>query len=362
MAKATADARDEINSLNADTQKLQADRALQEYFLSVAEAYGDTLKAQEIRANLAKIDADLTSKTKDLSKAQAKTNKTLAGNSDEAIANRAEIIGLVGNYQSYIQSLAASGMSQADLQTKAAQLKAEFIAQATQLGYNSEELGTYASAFDDVATAIGNVPRNVTVEANVDPAITALNELNAKANEASASRTLNVGTSIDYAGLAKFARGVKLAQELASAQQLYATAKEGSDRRFYLYRIDQLKAMLESGNFATGGYVSGPGTSTSDSIRANLSNGEYVMRAAAVQKYGVGFFDQLNQMRSPSFATGGYVSAPSTGGIVSLSPEDRALLRNIAGSGEVVLYANNEAIARSANAGNKMIVAAGGRP
>ena len=48
--------------------------------------------------------------------------------------------------------------------------------------------------------------------------------------------------------------------------------------------------------------------------------------------------------------------------MVSLSPEDRALLRNVGGSGEVVLYANNEAIARSANAGNKAIVAAGGRP
>ena len=35
---------------------------------------------------------------------------------------------------------------------------------------------------------------------------------------------------------------------------------------------------------ATGGYVSGPGTGTSDSIPAWLSNGEYVVKAAAVAK------------------------------------------------------------------------------
>lgn len=62
--------------------------------------------------------------------------------------------------------------------------------------------------------------------------------------------------------------------------------------------------------FATGGAVRGPGTATSDSIPAYLSNGEYVMRAAAVQRYGFAFFDRLNAMH---FAQGGFVGsgAPS---------------------------------------------------
>ena len=38
--------------------------------------------------------------------------------------------------------------------------------------------------------------------------------------------------------------------------------------------------------FATGGLIRGPGTGTSDSIPALLSNGEYVIRAAAVRKLG----------------------------------------------------------------------------
>lgn len=59
---------------------------------------------------------------------------------------------------------------------------------------------------------------------------------------------------------------------------------------------------------ASGGFVSGKGTSTSDSIAAMLSNGEFVMSAKAVKNWGKGFFENLNSM-SPqmAFAGGGYV-------------------------------------------------------
>lgn len=43
------------------------------------------------------------------------------------------------------------------------------------------------------------------------------------------------------------------------------------------------------------GKITGPGTSTSDSIPALLSNGEYVIKAESVRKYGPQFFNQLNQ-------------------------------------------------------------------
>jgi hypothetical protein len=48
------------------------------------------------------------------------------------------------------------------------------------------------------------------------------------------------------------------------------------------------------GTFAAGGLITGPGTGTSDSIRAMLSNREFVIQNAAVEKFGVGFFEQLN--------------------------------------------------------------------
>ena len=57
--------------------------------------------------------------------------------------------------------------------------------------------------------------------------------------------------------------------------------------------------------FATGGSVDGPGTGTSDSIPAMLSNGEYVLNAQAVDRLGVPFLNGLNTGRLRGFASGG---------------------------------------------------------
>lgn len=61
--------------------------------------------------------------------------------------------------------------------------------------------------------------------------------------------------------------------------------------------------------FATGGSVSGPGTGTSDSIPAMLSDGEYVMNAKAVHRLGVPFLNGLNTGRLAGLAEGGIVNA-----------------------------------------------------
>lgn len=55
---------------------------------------------------------------------------------------------------------------------------------------------------------------------------------------------------------------------------------------------------------AAGGQVSGPGGPREDKVPAMLSNGEYVVQAAAVNRYGVGFFDRANAMH---LADGGLV-------------------------------------------------------
>ena len=60
---------------------------------------------------------------------------------------------------------------------------------------------------------------------------------------------------------------------------------------------------------ATGGAIYGAGTATSDSIPAMLSNGEYVIKAAAVKRLGVPFLDALNQGRTPGYSVGGLVHA-----------------------------------------------------
>src|SRR5690606_28888855 len=82
--------------------------------------------------------------------------------------------------------------------------------------------------------------------------------------------------------------------------------------------------------FSGGGSVHGPGTSTSDSIPAWLSAGEFVMRARAVRENGLAFLNMLNSgaisfrdiMRGlPGFATGGLVPglAPALAGGAGLA-------------------------------------------
>jgi TP901 family phage tail tape measure protein len=366
ISDTTKDAKQNINDLQADLDSLTADKALQEYFLSVANAYGDTLAAAQIQAKLNKINNEITGTNEDLADAQGDANKTLVGNSAAAIKNRQTITGLVSTYQSHIQALAASGMGQEELAAQTAKLKQDFLDQATQLGYNRGELDTYAAAFDDVSTAIANVPRNVNVTANTNPALQALNEFTAKAKAAGGAAGSGWASAFGEQA-AKASRGTAIQNRVTALQaEAERARKNGASSQAILgygYQMLALNNQLASGNYATGGYVSGPGGPTSDSINARLSNGEYVMRAAAVNRYGVGFMNQLNQMQTPRFANGGLVSmSQSPGGMVSLSPEDRALLRNVGGSGDIVLYANNEAIARSSNAGNRAIVATGGLP
>ncbi|WP_301361838.1 tape measure protein [Stutzerimonas nitrititolerans] len=62
--------------------------------------------------------------------------------------------------------------------------------------------------------------------------------------------------------------------------------------------------------FATGGILRGPGTGTSDSILARLSNGEGILTARAVRYFGPEVVHQLNRLQLPKFAEGGVLNMP----------------------------------------------------
>lgn len=95
------------------------------------------------------------------------------------------------------------------------------------------------------------------------------------------------------------------------------------------------------GKFATGGHVLGPGTDTSDSIRADLSNWEYVTRAAVVRQPGaLPFLHDFNTRGMAALddwasrvghATGGLAGTPAPSlpapvGAGAPSPETSAML------------------------------------
>lgn len=82
------------------------------------------------------------------------------------------------------------------------------------------------------------------------------------------------------------------------ASNLLSTLRSIASRTWTAF-IDTISG---GGGHATGGRIYGPGTSTSDSIPAMLSNGEMVLRAAAVKKidalYGRSFLNTLNAVGS----------------------------------------------------------------
>jgi TP901 family phage tail tape measure protein len=90
--------------------------------------------------------------------------------------------------------------------------------------------------------------------------------------------------------------------------------------------------------YAMGGFISGPGTPTSDSIPALLSNGEYVVRASSVNKYGKGFMDKVNsgQLGVSGFANGGLVGTSMPSAPTFSMPSMPAV-----GSDEIVNSVNN---------------------
>lgn len=70
--------------------------------------------------------------------------------------------------------------------------------------------------------------------------------------------------------------------------------------------------------FADGGHVAGPGTGTSDSILARLSNGEFVVRAEQARKHR-SILEAINSgtVKLPRFADGGMVGRGSAAGLAA---------------------------------------------
>ncbi|WP_217182693.1 phage tail tape measure protein [Streptomyces sp. AC495_CC817] len=324
IADAANAAREAIEEHQRKLADLAADKSIKEYWLMVAENYGDELRAAKLRAELADVSADMAKEQKALAKAQDKASMSLVGNSDAAIENRSEILGLVSNYQSYLQSLAASGMSQAALQQKSAQLRAEFLQQAVSMGYNRAEVEKYARAFDDMSTIIAKVPRKITVTFSGDVALQAINEFAAKANKALGGVSSSIGATFDDSGLKKAARGANLQAQILGLQAKVAIS--GGTDVASIVRIAQIAAQLNSGNYWTGGYVGDGGKYEPKGV---VHGGEFVFSKAATRAIGVNNLAYMHNM-----AKSGKSMAPvglgAASGMVELAPYDRMLLQTIA--------------------------------
>lgn len=104
-------------------------------------------------------------------------------------------------------------------------------------------------------------------------------------------------------------RMVALAQEWAKYMQIPVTLVAPTDtngkRTDDLLGGDASSTPPALPKFATGGVLRGPGTGTSDSILAWLSNGEGILTSRAVRHYGVSAVHAMNSLQLPKFAEGG---------------------------------------------------------
>ena len=92
--------------------------------------------------------------------------------------------------------------------------------------------------------------------------------------------------------------------------------RTGEDTR----RFDAVDAPERTESHASGGHIRGPGSDTSDSILARLSNGEFVVKAQESRRHRA-LLEQINSGKLPAFAQGGPVGTPSPLG------DDRAAQR-----------------------------------
>lgn len=421
MKEAAADAAKTIDDVNNAISELKADKGVLQYQLGIAVKYGDTLRANAIQAKLDKINADIADQEKKKADAVAATSGELVGNSKAAIDNRAKLRDLISSGNDYLLSLARTGASSTLLKEEAAKLATEFMDQGTQLGFAKTELEKYVGYFkSDFTTVINGVPKDITISVTTDPALQAVRDFVGSANNELAKIVApdirintdivnNGGGSGNNGGGGTLPKSTAPKAPAAPAAPKVNTVKTPSQALILntVKKVNDLEALLKEDNgwtaffnprrynyvhqevqklrvdiaafkstygpqwletvsgqtymgpgFATGGYVSGSGSKTSDSIPARLSNGEYVIQANAVSKYGVDFMNSLNQMQiqRASAPSGAGVGQMST--VVHLSPEDRQLLR-AASSRPIALYSDNQRIAQSTNAGNAILAQRG---
>lgn len=169
--------------------------------------------------------------------------------------------------------------------------RAELIRQATQSGLTAGQANALADKYlampKDVTTFIKQLGAG-TVQKAIGDLTIAINGL---------STNLRISLGIDGVGTA--------IGQIASLNNAIATIPRG------------IVINGRTVGIATGGYIRGPGTGTSDSINARLSNGEFVVNAAATAR-NRSLLENINNgvkgfAGGSGFAAGGAVNSAPTG-------------------------------------------------
>ena len=193
------------------------------------------------------------------------------------------------------------GESDADF--KARQLAAQKAYTDASKALDAQQVASQVAKAEAVASVTGSISKLMESAAGENEALAAASKVLALAQVA-----ISQGVAI--------AKGVAASQDVPFPGNLAAMASVvGAIVTVITSAIDT----INRAKFASGGYVRGAGTGTSDSIPARLSNGESVINAKSTAKY-FGLLSAINQEGGGApfngalrhtFSTGGYVNTGS---------------------------------------------------
>jgi len=303
----------------ADTQATQAEQANKAQITELQEHRNNLKRVRE--QIIADLDVQISAAQDRLRASNSKVKSAL----DQQLAIQKEFAAAVKGIQAGPASDASFGDVQAmkvnarnalqagDTKSAIDQARQGIAAlqQLQQAGENSYGFAGLAKEFEKMANEAAAVEAaNAQAQQTVNTA--ALDELLAK--QATLAKTTTLSFGLDTSSVDALRTQLStLADDLKSKMVIPVTVTASAD-------MAGLAAPVGTGavsfpGFAEGGPIRGPGTGTSDSILARLSNGEFVMRAAAVQRYGTALLERMNGLHIPKFADGGLVGgAVATGG------------------------------------------------
>lgn len=108
-------------------------------------------------------------------------------------------------------------------------------------------------------------------------------------------------------------------KRIIKAGESFYSGVSGNEARLGIEEVKvALLEVLKANKLASGGYISGSGGPRSDLIPAMLSNGEFVVNAAATKRFGP-ILDAINQGRFEMFADGTEIQSTIQGAALNLS-------------------------------------------
>ncbi|MDF2915996.1 MAG: phage tail tape measure protein [Microbacterium sp.] len=221
--------------------------ALADLIAAQQEAAGVVLTTRDAQRNFEQAVADATTKL-------AENGATLDITTQKGRDNQAALDGIASSTWDVIAAMQKNGASQQELQGVMQTSRDRFLGVATAAGMSADEANA-------LADELGLIPAQVqtNIYANTGQAMSAIENLKA-AFAGIKDRTVQITTAFVETGIRPPAG-------------------------FYV-----------PGN-ATGGWIHGPGTGTSDSILRRLSNGEFVVRADAAKRHGA-LLEAINSGKS----------------------------------------------------------------